>query len=75
LHLRYPPFAFSRAIDQAFAWLIESNRVKSYSIVPSLIVQRKVTESDITDSLGAAKWKDKLVMGIFEDNESEVTAA
>jgi len=49
--------------------------MKSYSIVPSLVVRRKVAGSDITDSLGAAKWKDKLVMGIFEDNESEVTAA
>ncbi|KIM39001.1 hypothetical protein M413DRAFT_234035 [Hebeloma cylindrosporum] len=70
LHLRYPPFAFSRAIDQAFAWLVESNRVKSYSIVPSLVVQRKVAESDIADSLGG-KWKDKLVAGVFEDNGTE----
>ena len=44
--------------------------MKSYSIVPSLVVQRKVTESDITDSLGAAKWKDKLVMGIFESEDT-----
>jgi hypothetical protein len=71
LHLRYPPFAFSRAIDQAFAWLVESNRIKSYSVVPSLVVQRKVTESDITDSLGIRQWKEKLVMGIFEDRETE----
>lgn len=44
--------------------------MRSYSIVPSLIVQRKVTESDIADSLGG-KWKDRLVAGIFGDNETE----
>ncbi|KAI9454726.1 hypothetical protein HD554DRAFT_2149932, partial [Boletus coccyginus] len=30
-HLRYPPFAYSRALDQAYAWLIRSGRVRSYS--------------------------------------------
>lgn len=34
-------------------------------------MQRKVTESDITDSLGIRQWKEKLVMGIFEDRETE----
>jgi hypothetical protein len=45
--------------------------VKSYSIVPSLIVQRKVTESDIAGSLGVGKWNDKLVMGVFGGSETE----
>ncbi|KAF8439285.1 hypothetical protein L210DRAFT_3541758 [Boletus edulis BED1] len=44
-HLRYPPFAYSRALDQAYAWLIRSGRLRSYSIVPSLIVQKKSAAS------------------------------
>ena len=47
MHLQYPPFAFSRAIDQAFAWLIQSGRLKGFSVVPSLVVQRKISKSDI----------------------------
>ncbi|TEB11594.1 hypothetical protein FA13DRAFT_1600774, partial [Coprinellus micaceus] len=47
LHLQHPPFAFSRAIDQAFAWLVQSGRLKSFSVVPSLVVQRKISKSDI----------------------------
>jgi hypothetical protein len=47
LHLQYPPFAFSHVIDQVIAWLVKTNQIKSYSIVPSLIVQRKVSNSDI----------------------------
>ncbi|PPR08049.1 hypothetical protein CVT24_010848 [Panaeolus cyanescens] len=52
LHLRHPPFAYSRAIDQAISWLVESGRLKSFSIVPSLVIQRKVTESDIMAGKG-----------------------
>ncbi|KAE9398637.1 hypothetical protein BT96DRAFT_976330 [Gymnopus androsaceus JB14] len=38
-HLEYPPFAYSRAIDQAYAWLVMSGRVRAYSVVGSLVVQ------------------------------------
>lgn len=64
LHLMYPPFAYSRAIDQAFAWLVQSGRLKSYSIVPSIVVQRKVGGSDIAAGKGS-KWKDHLLDGVF----------
>ncbi|KAF8433793.1 hypothetical protein L210DRAFT_3556189 [Boletus edulis BED1] len=49
-HLRYPPFAYSRALDQAYAWLIWSGRLRSYSIVPSLIVQKSssMSTNDLT---------------------------
>ncbi|KDQ52982.1 hypothetical protein JAAARDRAFT_61563 [Jaapia argillacea MUCL 33604] len=47
LHLRYPPFAYSRALDQAYAWLVESGRLKAFSVVPSVVVQRKNDKSDI----------------------------
>ncbi|ESK85520.1 hypothetical protein Moror_10082 [Moniliophthora roreri MCA 2997] len=39
-HLTYPPFAFSRAIDQAYAWLVKSGRLRAYSVVPGVMVQR-----------------------------------
>ncbi|PPQ73269.1 hypothetical protein CVT26_015227 [Gymnopilus dilepis] len=64
LHLRYPPFAFSRAIDQALSWLIQSGRLRSYSVVPSLVVQRKIEKSDVMSGVGS-KWKDRLTNGIF----------
>ncbi|KAJ3827206.1 hypothetical protein F5880DRAFT_1539597 [Lentinula raphanica] len=40
-HLEYPPFAYSRAIDQAYAWLVSSGRLKAYSVVGSVVVQVK----------------------------------
>ncbi|KAJ7160555.1 hypothetical protein C8R43DRAFT_849304, partial [Mycena crocata] len=40
-HLTYPPFAYSRAINHALAWLVKSGRLRSFSIVPSVVVQRK----------------------------------
>ncbi|KAH9920314.1 uncharacterized protein B0H18DRAFT_1024791, partial [Fomitopsis serialis] len=42
LYLRHTPFAYSRALDQAL----------SFSVVPSLIVQRKIGRSDIDASGG-----------------------
>ncbi|KAG2023913.1 hypothetical protein CC2G_001516 [Coprinopsis cinerea AmutBmut pab1-1] len=66
LHLRYPPFAYSRAIDQAISWLITSGRLKSYSVVPSLVVQRKIQTSDIGSGTGS-KWRDVLTHGFFDD--------
>ena len=65
LHLQYTPFAYSRAIDQAIAWLIESGRLKGYSIVPSLVAQRKIVESDVMPGKGS-KWKDHLMNGVLE---------
>ncbi|KAJ3810242.1 hypothetical protein F5876DRAFT_76961 [Lentinula aff. lateritia] len=42
-HLEYPPFAYSRAIDQAYAWLVSSDRINAYSVVGSVVVQVKGT--------------------------------
>jgi GR25 family glycosyltransferase involved in LPS biosynthesis len=70
LHLRYPPFAYSRAIDQAISWLVESGRLKGFSIVPSLVIQRKVTESDVMPGKGmGSQWKDSLTKGGFGDSQ------
>lgn len=63
-HLRHPPFAYSRAIDQALAWLTQSGRLRAFSIVPSVVVQRKVVVSDVMPGLGSA-WRDALYNGVF----------
>ncbi|KAG8221481.1 hypothetical protein J3R82DRAFT_1694 [Butyriboletus roseoflavus] len=63
-HLRHPPFAYSRAIDHAFSWLIESGRLRAYSVVPSIVVQRKDTPSDILPGLGSER-KEWLVNGVL----------
>ncbi|KAJ3016490.1 hypothetical protein NUW54_g800 [Trametes sanguinea] len=66
-HLSFPPFAYSRALDQALAWLIQSKRVKAFSIVPSLVVQYKLTESDIdqgTNGTGSS-WRGRLANGVL----------
>jgi hypothetical protein len=67
LHLRHPPFAYSRALDQAFAWLVQSGRIRAYSVVPSVVVQRKVGGSDVMygqEGMGSG-WKERLVRGVF----------
>jgi hypothetical protein len=64
LHLRHAPFAYSRAIDQALAWLVRSGRLRAYSIVPSVVVQRKSDESDVSAGVGS-RWRDSLVGGVF----------
>ncbi|PFH47939.1 hypothetical protein AMATHDRAFT_76969 [Amanita thiersii Skay4041] len=64
LHLRYAPFAYSRSIDQALAWLIESGRLKSYTVVPSLVAQRKIVDSDIMPGTGS-KWRYHLLDGVL----------
>ncbi|KAK7468278.1 hypothetical protein VKT23_002788 [Stygiomarasmius scandens] len=65
-HLTYPPFAYSRAIDQAFAWLVKSKRVKAFSVVPSVIAQRKDGKSDVwLGETGGSQWRDGLVFGVF----------
>jgi len=64
VQLRYPPFAYSRALDGAVSWLIQSGRIKSFSIVPCLILQRKVSASDITPGTGSHE-QHHLVNGVF----------
>lgn len=63
-HLLYPPFAYSRALDQAMAWLVQSKRLKGYSLVPSVVVQSKSTRSDVMKGAGedgnGSRWKDTL---------------
>ncbi|KAJ7691303.1 hypothetical protein B0H17DRAFT_935258 [Mycena rosella] len=65
LHLTYPRFAYSRAIDHALAWLVQSGRLKSFSIVPSIVVQRKIGTSDVMQGKGS-KWRDHLVHGVLD---------
>jgi len=63
-HLRHPPFAYSRAIDQALAWLIQSGRLRAFSIVPPVVMQRKIVVSDVMPGLGSA-WRDELYDGVL----------
>lgn len=62
-HLTHPPFAYSRAIDQALSWLVESGRLTAFSVVPSIVVQRKIISSDVVDQPSA--WQDVLDDGVF----------
>jgi len=64
LYLQYPPFAYSRAIDQAIAWLIEIGKIKSYTVVPSLVIQTKMDKSDISPGTGGG-WPERLVNGVL----------
>jgi hypothetical protein len=64
VHLRYPLFAYSRSVDLAIRWLVQSNRVKSFSIFPSIVVQRKNTNSDIMPGKGT-DWVEHLVDGVL----------
>ncbi|KAF8193500.1 hypothetical protein K438DRAFT_1828653 [Mycena galopus ATCC 62051] len=69
LHLMHPPFAYSRAIDHALAWLVRSGRLNSFSVVPSVVVQRKLGKSDVMQMAGKGKesgWRDRLVHGVLE---------
>ncbi|KAI0782186.1 hypothetical protein C8Q75DRAFT_801274 [Abortiporus biennis] len=67
-HLLHPSFAYSRALDQALAWLIESGRIKSYSIVPSVVAQRKIASSDVDGGeFGTgSRWREVLEHGVLE---------
>ncbi|EJC97695.1 uncharacterized protein FOMMEDRAFT_162718 [Fomitiporia mediterranea MF3/22] len=47
-HLSYAPFAFSRALDQAIAHLISTRRIRSFSVVPSIVVQRRCPPGNST---------------------------
>jgi hypothetical protein len=71
VHLRYPPFAYSRSIDLAFSWLIQNERIKSFSVVPSMVIQRKNGNSDIMPGKGS-DWKDDLIDGVYAGWESDM---
>ncbi|KAI0321465.1 glycosyltransferase family 25-domain-containing protein [Amylostereum chailletii] len=72
LHLRHPPFAYSRAIDQALSWLVKSDRLHAFSVVPPIIVQRKVGKSDLVEGTGSS-WKDHLYDPVLGwDRKAEV---
>ncbi|KAI0296701.1 hypothetical protein BC826DRAFT_908110 [Russula brevipes] len=70
-HLRHPPFAYSRAIDQALAWLVQSGRLRAFSIVPPVVVQRKIVLSDVVPGLGSA-WRDELYDGVFGNLDEQL---
>lgn len=63
-HLRHEQYAYGRAVDEAFAWLVSSKRVNSFTTVPPLIIQRKVTETDISLE-GNDLWKESLDHGVL----------
>ncbi|OCH94166.1 hypothetical protein OBBRIDRAFT_748132 [Obba rivulosa] len=67
LHLRHPHFAYSRAYDQALAWLVLSGRLKAFSVVPSVVVQRKVDGSDIDAGRSGmgSPWRETLMNGVL----------
>ncbi|KAK7052379.1 hypothetical protein R3P38DRAFT_2603710 [Favolaschia claudopus] len=67
--LTYPPFAYSRAIDHALAWLVQSKRLNAFSVVPSVVVQRKVGGSDVMKGKGS-KWRERLTEGVLEADGS-----
>ncbi|KAJ7867608.1 hypothetical protein B0H13DRAFT_1636107 [Mycena leptocephala] len=62
-HLRHVQFAYGRAVDEAFEWLVESKRVNSFSLVPPLIIQRKITKTDISLE-GNDLWRESLDKGV-----------
>ncbi|KAF7309078.1 hypothetical protein MKEN_01109500 [Mycena kentingensis (nom. inval.)] len=72
-HLTLPSFAYSRPIDNAIAHLIETDRVKSYTVVPNVIIQRdKRGVSDISGRLdNVGGWEAKLVNGFFAKLDRE----
>lgn len=69
LYLRYPPFAYSRAVDQAISWLIETGKINSYTVVPSLVIQTKEDKSDISPGTGGG-WPERLADGILTGRPS-----
>ncbi|KAF7319021.1 hypothetical protein HMN09_00238300 [Mycena chlorophos] len=65
LYLTHPPFAYSRPIDRALAWLVQSGLVRAFSVVPSVIIQRKIGKSDVAVDGKASAWRDNLRNGFF----------
>lgn len=68
LYLNYPPFAYSRAVDQAFVWLIQSGKINAFSFLPSVIVQRKADKGDIPNA--GEVWLDDLIHPVFVDSRA-----
>ncbi|KAF8174118.1 hypothetical protein K438DRAFT_1849404 [Mycena galopus ATCC 62051] len=69
LHLMHPPFAYSRAIDHALAWLVRSGRL-------IVVVQRKVGKSEVMPIPGKGKgsgWRDRLVYGMLADSDARLS--
>jgi hypothetical protein len=59
-------------LDQAIAWLVKSGRLKAFSVVPSVVVQRKLGASDVWEGTIEGKernkgsaWKETLVDSAF----------
>lgn len=64
------------------AWLVQSGRLKAWSVVPSVVVQRKKGESDVWEAAAkddeegsgsgereGSKWREGLVDSAFEKAE------
>lgn len=65
LYLQYTRFAYSRALDHAYAHLITEGLIQAISLVPSIAVQRKALGSDVRlDGVGST-WHDGLIDGVF----------
>ncbi|KAF7309066.1 hypothetical protein MKEN_01108200 [Mycena kentingensis (nom. inval.)] len=76
-HLTLPSFAYSRPVDNAIARLVETGRLKSYTVVPNVVIQRaKRGLSDISgrvDNTGG--WNATLVNGFFDRLDREEAKA
>ncbi|EJT99078.1 hypothetical protein DACRYDRAFT_82988 [Dacryopinax primogenitus] len=64
-HLRAPAFAYSRALDQAYVYLIQRKRIKAFSFYPSIAIQTKDLSSDIFPGNGSS-WRDLLADSTME---------
>jgi hypothetical protein len=64
-HLDQPAFAYSRQMDQAYAWLIESGRIDAYSLTPAIAIQRKISASDIWTPGREPKWEESLYQPVL----------
>ncbi|KAK7464308.1 hypothetical protein VKT23_006476 [Stygiomarasmius scandens] len=70
-HLRHPPYAYGRSIDLASEWLVWEKRMKSFTVVPPVVIQRKVTKTDIT-LVGGAHWPETLEHGVLGTTGDEI---
>ncbi|THU85998.1 hypothetical protein K435DRAFT_970456, partial [Dendrothele bispora CBS 962.96] len=70
-HLRHPPYAYGRSVDLATEWLVWEKRLKSFTVVPPVIIQRKVTKTDIT-LVGGAHWPESLENGVLGTTGDEI---
>jgi hypothetical protein len=56
--------------------LVKTGRLRSYSVVPSLVVQRKIGKSDVwgggggqSGSNAGSGWKERLRNGVFNEED------